>query len=102
MWNSPTVRAELARLSQEAGLDSEVLVRAVKTRWNTVMHVLDRAIEMEDVIPALCDMNQFNKPRGKGLRLRTLVPTEEEWDILKQLHSVLLVSRSLPIPPNTH
>ena len=92
------MRAELSKLAQDANLNSEVLVRAVKTRWNTVTHVLDRAIDLEDVIPALCDMNQFNKARGKGLRLRALAPKDDEWTILKQLHALLLVRPCLLLP----
>ena len=97
---TPSLRPQILLLSnnlaQAAGKKTEVLVRAVKTRWNTVTHVISRAIELEDLIPSLCDMNQFNKPRGKGLRLRALIPTDDEWTILKQLHELLLV-RSVPL-----
>lgn len=95
VWHSPTVRTELARLAGDANLNSEVLVRAVKTRWNTVTHVLERALEMRPVLTELCDMSQFNKGnttgRGKGIRLRRFILDNSDWDILEQLHRLLQV-----------
>lgn len=90
VWNSPTIRAELAKLSHDAELDCEVLVRSVKTRWNTVTEVLERALKMRAVLSDLCDMVQFNKPRG--VRLRQFILGDEEWTILQQVHSMLDVS----------
>ncbi len=93
VWHSPTVRASLAQLAESAELDSEVLIRAVKTHWNTYTHVLERTIELREVLGDLCDMAQFNKPgRGCGLHLRNLILTDEEWDIIEQLYRLLQVS----------
>ena len=50
VWHSPQVHEELARLAGDASLDSETLVRAVKTRWNTVTDVLERALEIGRVL----------------------------------------------------
>ncbi|OJT02144.1 Zinc finger BED domain-containing protein RICESLEEPER 1 [Trametes pubescens] len=44
VWNSPTIRAELATLAADTKLNSEVLIRSVKTRWNTITEVLGRAL----------------------------------------------------------
>lgn len=90
VWNSPLVRAELSRLAADADLNSEVLVRSVKTRWNTVAEVLERALEMKEVLSDLCDMVQFNK--AGGVRLRRFMLSEDEWEILAQLHQLLDVS----------
>ncbi|KAH9851008.1 ribonuclease H-like domain-containing protein [Lenzites betulinus] len=87
VWNSPAVRSELAKLSAEANLNSEVLVRSVKTRWNTVTEVIKRALEMREVLGDLCDMAQFNK--RDGVRLRRFLVTDEEWQLLAQLHEIL-------------
>ncbi|RDX39814.1 hypothetical protein OH76DRAFT_1367189, partial [Lentinus brumalis] len=93
VWHSPTIRAELAKLAQNAELNSEVLVRAVKTRWNTVTHVLERAKEMRAVLTEVCDMAQFNKganrKKGAGLHLRRFILDDLEWDILDQLLRLL-------------
>lgn len=80
VWNSPAIRGELTSLASAAELDSEVLIRAVKTRWNTVTEVLERALEMREVLGDLCDMAQFNK--RSGVRLRRFLLTDEEWEIL--------------------
>lgn len=93
VWNSPMVRAELARLAADAELNSEVLVHSVKTHWNTVAEVLERALEMREVLTDLCDMVQFNKTGGA--RLRRFMLTDDEWQILGQLHQLLDVSSYL-------
>ncbi|KAL1947002.1 hypothetical protein VTO73DRAFT_13963 [Trametes versicolor] len=87
VWNSPTIRAELATLAADAKLNSEVLIRSVKTRWNTVTEVLGRALKMRMVLTDLCDMVQFNK--AHGVRLRQFVLSDEEWVALQQLHDLL-------------
>ncbi|OJT02154.1 Zinc finger BED domain-containing protein RICESLEEPER 2 [Trametes pubescens] len=87
VWNSPTIRAELSSLATASGLNSDVLVRSVKTRWNTVAEVLARARVMRPVLADLCDMVQFNKPRG--VRLRPYILTDEEWTIIDQMHLLL-------------
>ncbi len=90
VWNSPTVRAELETLAVESKLPCKVLVRSVKTRWNTVVKVLNRAVTMKAVLSELCDKAQFNKPRG--IRLRRYVLTDEEWVVIEQLRLLLDVS----------
>ena len=85
----------MADLAQNAELNSEVLVRAVRTRWNTVTMTLQRAKEMKDVLTELCDRAQFNTTaRGaRGMRLRSLILPEEEWEIIDELHRLLDVRR---------
>ena len=78
---------ELAILAGEADLTAEVLVRAVKTRWNTVTMVLERALTLKDVLLELCDKHQFNGP--KSARLRRFILSDEEWTVLQQLYLLL-------------
>lgn len=100
VWNSPSIRTELAQLSAAAGLDYEVLIRPVSTRWNTVTEVIERALAMRDVLGDLCDKVQFN--RRDGARLRRFMLTEEDWKLLDQLHRLLGVRLSLfPMPSAT-
>ena len=90
VWYSPQIRAELARLAGDAGINSEVLVRMVKTRWNTVATVLARALELRPVLDDLCDMHRFNGE--KSARLRRYILSNAEWTVLEQLHALLDVS----------
>ena len=84
------MRTELSRLSREAGLQSDVLVRPVVTRWNTVCAVLERALDMQDIVSEVCDQAQFN--RRDGVRLRRFILTEEEWSMLDDMYRLLDVS----------
>lgn len=98
VWNSPAIRSELTNLAAEAELDSEVLVRAVKTRWNTVTEVLKRALVMREVLAELCDKAQFNK--RSGARLRRYLLADEEWEVLEHLWRLLDVRRSSVLCPS--
>ena len=94
VWFSAAIRAELARLAGEEDLTAEVLVRAVKTRWNTMKQVLERALALKDILLELCDKHQFNGP--KSARLRRFILSDEEWSLLEQLYQLLDVrARSL-------
>ena len=95
VFHSPTVRAELARLARDENLKSEVLVRPVKTRWNTVCMVLERAIQLRDALTPLCVMAQFNTSASRGLRLKRFVLSDDDWTFVEQLHSLLEVRGAL-------
>lgn len=82
VWNSPAIRSELTHLAAEAEL-----VRAIKTRWNTVTEVLKRALVMRDILAELCDKAQFNK--CSGARLRRDLLADEEWEVLEHLWRLL-------------
>lgn len=88
------MRAALVMLTHDdPDIHSEVLVRSVATRWNTVAAVIERALELQEVLADLCDMAQFNKPRG--VRLRRFILTEDNWTLLDQLHRLLDVSTNI-------
>ena len=67
-----------------------MLIRPVRTRWNTVTHSLGRALDMQDVLEALCDMHQFNQ--AGGVQLHRFILSANEWTILRELHNLLYVS----------
>ena len=92
VWNNPPIRVALEEIAGAAKLDSKVLVRAVKTRWNTVTEVLERALQMREVLAQLCDMNAFNSPKSGGVQLRRYTIEDDEWEILEQLFKLLHVS----------
>ena len=85
----PQIRSVLARLAKEAHLKSQVLIRPVRTRWNTVTHSLGRAIDMQEVLDALCDMHQFNQPGG--VRLRRFILEPAQWTVIRELYELLYV-----------
>nr|VWO98345.1 PPM-type phosphatase domain-containing protein [Ganoderma boninense] len=87
VWNNPNVHAEMSRLAKEAGLQSDVLIWPVITRWNTVCAVLDRALDMEDIVNEVCDQAQFN--RHDGVWLHCFLLSEEEWRMLDDLYRLL-------------
>ncbi|RPD53479.1 hypothetical protein L226DRAFT_466841, partial [Lentinus tigrinus ALCF2SS1-7] len=87
VWHNPVIREELSKLAGGADLNASVLVRSVKTRWNTVTHVLERALEMQDVLDTLCNMAQFN--RRTGARLRRFNLSEDEWKLVDELYRLL-------------
>ncbi|PIL29554.1 hypothetical protein GSI_08362 [Ganoderma sinense ZZ0214-1] len=89
VWNSPTVRDEMSRQAKDAGKKSEVLIRAVRTRWNTVTMVLARALDLRPILFGVCDKAEFNK--SQGVRLRRFIIEDEDWPILEQLHELLAV-----------
>ncbi|PIL32390.1 hypothetical protein GSI_05636 [Ganoderma sinense ZZ0214-1] len=84
---SPTVRAEMSAQAKAAGQKSEVHIRAVRTRWNTVTMVLERALELRPILFQVCDKAEFNK--NQGVRLRRFIVDDEDWPILEQLHELL-------------
>ena len=93
-FNNPRIRAKLEEIATAAGLDSKVLVRAVKTRWNTVTEVLDRGLQMREVLAQLCDMTAFNSSKSSGVQLRRYTINDNEWEIIEQLFKLLHVSSS--------
>ncbi|PIL32946.1 hypothetical protein GSI_05064 [Ganoderma sinense ZZ0214-1] len=88
-FRSPTVRDEMSRQAKDAGKKSEVLIRAVRTRWNTVTMVLARALDLRPILFGVCDKAEFNK--SQGVRLRRFIIEDEDWPILEQLHELLAV-----------
>ena len=83
----------MANQAKAAGKKSEVLVRAVRTRWNTVTMVLERALELRPILFNVCDKAEFNK--AQGVRLRRFIVEEDEWPVLEQLYTLLAVSARL-------
>ena len=83
----------MAKLAKAAKLNHEVLIRPVRTRWNTVTTCVGRAIDSRSVLTGLCDMVQFNQNDGRGVQLRRYILTPDEWTILGQLFRMLYVRR---------
>ncbi|RPD63272.1 hypothetical protein L227DRAFT_561439 [Lentinus tigrinus ALCF2SS1-6] len=94
VWHSPLIHAKLAHLTQNEELNSKVLVRTVDTRWNMYFNVLKRGLEFNDILTELCNMAQFNKGSsrscGSGMHLHKLIISDEEWELLEQLHRLLV------------
>jgi hypothetical protein len=96
VFHSPAIREELAKLCADNGLHEQVLLRSVPTRWNSVSEMLGRALTLQPVIPALCELTQFNK--RDGVRLRRFRLEKDEWSLLRQLYPLLNVRAKSPCP----
>ena len=72
-------------------MTERVLIRAVKTRWNTVTEVLARTLEMRDVLGSLCTTYELNRNK-QGVTLERYKIEDNEWEVLTQLSNLLHVS----------
>ena len=88
--NSPPIRQELMKLCAENNVKEQVLLRSVPTRWNSVAEMLVCALTLQPLLFSLCDMAQFNKQ--DGVWLHRFILEDNEWELLKQLHSLLDMS----------
>ena len=91
IWFSPRIREELSNSARKKkpAIASDVLIRPVKTRWNTMVQVLERAIVLREPLHDICKMLQFNK---KGMvHLDRFNLDDDEWEMIGQLHALLEV-----------
>jgi hypothetical protein len=64
------------------------MIQAVLTRWNTMVDVIGRALQLREPIGLLINLEQHNRgPRSP--RLRRFKLSKQEWDLLNQLHPLL-------------
>jgi hypothetical protein len=88
--HSPTVRHDLQNCCNLTQVPSVQMVRDVATRWNSTTELIGRALQLRDPLKLLVIMEEYNKPRG--VRLQRFQLSDQEWALLKQLHSLLDVS----------
>lgn len=67
------------------------MIRDVATRWNSTTELIGRALQLREPLKLLVIMQEYNKPRG--VRLQRFQLSDQEWALLKQLFSLLDVSR---------
>ena len=60
VWHILTICATLAEKASNEDLNNEVLVHAMQMCWNTVMLLLEHALDLCEVLSELCNMAQFN------------------------------------------
>lgn len=63
------------------------MIRAVLTRWNTIFDVIDRGLDIQPALDRLCLTST-----GRA-SIKLLLLSNEEWQIMHQLHGVLKVRR---------
>ncbi|KAJ7050070.1 hypothetical protein C8F01DRAFT_1348087, partial [Mycena amicta] len=86
IFNSETLRKQLAEIANSLKIDNaekKRMIRAVLTRWNTVFDVLDRGLDIQPAIDRLCATST-----GRA-SIKRLLLSNEEWQVLYQLHGVL-------------
>ncbi len=66
------------------------MIRAMVTRWLTQGTVLCRALELRPALEALCDDENWNPNRKKGIA--KFKPDDDQWLFLEQLEPMLIVS----------
>jgi hypothetical protein len=66
------------------------MIRDVATRWNSTTELIGRALQLREPLKLLVIMKEYNKPRG--VRLQRFQLSDQEWELLKQLFSLLDVS----------
>lgn len=89
MFHSPTIRADLRSCCIKDKVPDIQMVRAIPTRWNSLAQAIGRAIKLRAPLTRLFKMPKYTKKGKKGLaRLKI---EDDEWDLLIQLHAILVV-----------
>ena len=65
------------------------MVRAVDTRWNSLVEAIERAIYLEKALNKLLALAKYKKPGHSDLS--SLKLSDREWLLLKQLQPILHV-----------
>jgi hypothetical protein len=68
------------------------MIHDFSTRWNSMVLMLECALELREALNLLVVMEEHNEP--SGLRLSQFKLLKEEWDLLAQLFSILNVCPS--------
>ena len=65
------------------------MVHAIVTRWNSLVQAIECALKLCQALVWLLNMPKYDKVGKKGLAHFKL--SDDEWMLLEQLHSLLLV-----------
>ncbi|KAJ7193561.1 ribonuclease H-like domain-containing protein [Mycena pura] len=79
-------RKELAAIATSLKIDNaekKHMICAVLTRWNTIFNIINRGLNIQPALDRLCLTST-----GQA-SIRLLLLSNEEWQIMHQLHSVL-------------
>ncbi len=59
-FNNAILRDAILEACKNHDISPMVLIRAVVTRWNTVSDMLQRGMDLRQVLNHVCDMHKFN------------------------------------------
>jgi hypothetical protein len=90
VFNSPTLREDLKVSCERSKTKPMLMLRAVATRWNTMVELIGRALKLREALNLLVNLEQHNKG-SRGVRLNRFKLSKQEWDLLVQLHPLLEV-----------
>ena len=66
------------------------MVRDVATRWNSMVEMLKRALQLREALNLLVVLEYHNRPCSA--RLKRFQLTKPEWDLIDKLRPLLEVS----------
>ena len=95
MFHSPVIRADFKASCAHVKVKHLEMKRAIDTRWNSLSECIERAVLLREALEHLFSRSKYDKDAKPGLRRYKL--TAEEWTIVSQLNTLLVV-RSLPLP----
>ncbi|GJE97034.1 hypothetical protein PsYK624_132440, partial [Phanerochaete sordida] len=89
VFHSPTIRADLKSCCIKDKVADLQMIRAIPTRWNSLAQAIGRVLKLRAPLTRLLKLPKYNKKGKKGLARFYL--EDEEWDLLTQLHGVLVI-----------
>src|ERR1700739_4552673 len=90
VFNSATLRKDLRACCEKCNIKPKLMVRSVKTRWNTLTEVIGCALELREALMLLVNLEPHNKGT-RGVRLSRFKLAKQEWELLTQLYPLLEV-----------
>jgi hypothetical protein len=93
VFNSPTLREDLKTSCEQSKIKPKLMIRAVATRWNTMVELIGRALHLREALTLLVNLEQHNK--GRSVRLNRFKLSKQEWELLSQLYPLLEVRHLL-------
>jgi hypothetical protein len=92
--NSPGLVEEIEKLRKAVKLKPLRMIKPVETRWDSMSHMISRAIQLKPIIEDVCSKQSIASQFGT----RLLKLKREEWRILEELSPLLGVRAVTPIP----
>lgn len=89
VYNNGFMQDRLKDICEQKGMKVELMVRAVVTRWISILPVFQRAIYLEGPLRELVHEDLFNKDKKRKLSKYELTPVEIR--VLKEVTSLLEV-----------
>ncbi|THU77327.1 hypothetical protein K435DRAFT_702637 [Dendrothele bispora CBS 962.96] len=87
--NNDILQNELVQCCKTDNIEPKKMIRAVDTRWNTMLDVIDRALYLRLPLDRLLSMGKYTR-KGKGKKMLVhLKLSSDEWDLLVEIRPIL-------------